>query len=71
MSGKMMTFGVGAAIGYVLGTRAGRERFNEISGRAKRVWESDTVQEAAAKVQMKAGHMTDQVNRMGADQPAR
>ena len=71
MSGKMMTFGIGAAIGYVLGTRAGRERFNEISGRAKRVWESDTVQEAAAKVQLKAEHMADQAKKTGADQPAR
>ncbi len=69
MSGKMMTFGVGAAIGYVLGTRAGRERFNELSGRAKRVWESDTVQEAAAKVQLKAGQLSEQARKMGADQP--
>jgi hypothetical protein len=65
MSGKMMTFGVGAAIGYVLGTRTGRQRFDEISGRAKRVWESDTVQEAAAKVQIKAGQLADQSKKMG------
>ena len=65
MSGKMMTFGVGAAIGYVLGTRAGRQRFDEISGRAKRVWESDTVQEAAAKVQIKAEQLSEHGKKMG------
>jgi hypothetical protein len=68
MIGKMMTFGAGAAIGYVLGTRAGRERFDEISHQAKRVWESDTVQEAAAGVQVKAEQLLNEGRKMGAGQ---
>ena len=67
MSGRMMTFGVGAAIGYVLGTRAGRQRFDEISHQAKRIWESDAVQEAADGMRMKAGRLHDEGRKMGAD----
>ena len=32
---------LGLAIGYVLGTRAGRERYEQISRAAKRAWESE------------------------------
>jgi hypothetical protein len=32
---------IGAAIGYVLGTRAGRERYEQISRMAKKAWESE------------------------------
>ena len=32
---------IGAAIGYVLGTRAGRERYEQISRVAKTAWESE------------------------------
>ena len=32
---------IGVAIGYVLGTRAGRERYEQISRMAKRAWESE------------------------------
>ena len=56
MRGKLM-FGAGVGIGYLLGTRAGRERFDQIAGKAKQFWESDTVQEAAGAVQAKAGRL--------------
>jgi hypothetical protein len=56
MRGKLI-FGAGAAIGYVLGTRAGRERFDQISSQAKRFWENDTVQETAGMVQARAGQL--------------
>jgi hypothetical protein len=43
MRGKIL-FLVGLGVGYVLGTKAGRERYEEIRARAKGVWESEPVQ---------------------------
>ncbi|MGV9302956.1 MULTISPECIES: YtxH domain-containing protein [unclassified Nonomuraea] len=42
-----MMFAVGLAVGYVLGTRAGRERYEQIKRAARRVADSPRVQEAA------------------------
>lgn len=36
---------VGAAAGYVLGTRAGRERYDQIKGTASDLWQNNQVQE--------------------------
>lgn len=36
---------VGAAAGYVLGTRAGRERYDQIKGTATDLWQNNQVQE--------------------------
>ena len=41
---------VAGSIGYVLGTRAGRERFEEIKARANDLAHSQQAQDAAAKV---------------------
>jgi hypothetical protein len=46
MRGKLM-FISGLAAGFVLGSRAGREKYEEIRANAKKVWEHPTVQEAA------------------------
>lgn len=43
MSGKLMLV-AGLAAGYVLGTRAGRERYNQIASAASRFWQSKPVQ---------------------------
>lgn len=43
MRGKIL-FLVGLGVGYVLGTKAGRERYEQIRSRAKGVWESEPVQ---------------------------
>ena len=43
-------FATGLAIGYVLGTRAGRERYEQIKRFAQRLADSPTVQEAAGLV---------------------
>jgi hypothetical protein len=43
MRGKIL-FLVGLGVGYVLGTKAGRERYEQIRRSAKGVWESDPVQ---------------------------
>ncbi|NUR85265.1 MAG: YtxH domain-containing protein [Nonomuraea sp.] len=45
-----VTFAVGLAVGYVLGSRAGRERYEQIKRAAQRVADSPTVQEAAGLV---------------------
>ena len=42
---------VGAAAGYVLGARAGRERYEQIAARAADVWESKPVQKQVDKAQ--------------------
>ena len=46
-----LTLLAGGAVGYVLGTRAGRERFEQIKSQAQTLWEHPKVQEQASKVQ--------------------
>jgi hypothetical protein len=41
----------GAAIGYVLGTRAGRERYEQIKSQAQRAWQNPRVQQKANQAQ--------------------
>jgi hypothetical protein len=41
---------VGGAIGYVLGTRAGRERYEQIVTQARSLWDNPRVQDAASRV---------------------
>ncbi|MDY0908321.1 hypothetical protein [Microbacterium sp. CFBP9034] len=41
---------IGIAIGYVLGTRAGRERYEQIKAQAAKLWNLDPVQEQVDKV---------------------
>ena len=53
MRGKLM-FITGLAAGFVLGSRAGREKYEEIRANAKKVWESPSVQEAAGVAQAQA-----------------
>jgi hypothetical protein len=53
MRGKLM-FITGLAAGFVLGSRAGREKYEEIRVNAKKVWEHPTVQEAAGVAQAQA-----------------
>jgi hypothetical protein len=53
MRGKLWFIG-GLAAGFVLGARAGRERYEEIVTNARKVWENPTVQEAAGVAQAQA-----------------
>ncbi|GGH50211.1 hypothetical protein [Microbacterium album] len=49
MRGKLgLVIGLGA--GYVLGARAGRQRYEQIKTQALKVWSLDPVQEQVAKV---------------------
>jgi hypothetical protein len=56
MRGKLMFLG-GLAAGFVLGTRAGREKYNELVMNARKVWDHPTVQEAAGVVQAQANRL--------------
>jgi hypothetical protein len=56
MRGKLMFLG-GLAAGFVIGARAGREKYEELVRTAKKVKESPTVQEAAGVVQEQANRL--------------
>jgi hypothetical protein len=47
---KTLTLAVGAT-GYVLGARAGRQRYEQIKQQADRLWSNPQVQKAAADAQ--------------------
>lgn len=47
-------FLVGGAVGYVLGTRAGRQQFEKIRGAATKLWEDPRVQQGVADVEQRA-----------------
>jgi phage-related protein len=49
MKGKIL-FVVGLGVGYVLGTRAGRERYEQIRKAAQSVWNTPTVQQGVGTV---------------------
>jgi hypothetical protein len=51
---RKMWFLGGLAVGFVLGARAGREKYEELVQAARKVRESPTVQEAAGVVQEQA-----------------
>lgn len=48
------TFFIGAAVGYVLGSRAGRERYEQIKRLSRRIAQNPTVQEAAGVLRAQA-----------------
>lgn len=50
MKGKIL-FVTGAAIGYVLGARAGRKRYEQIAAAASKVWQTPGVQKQVHQVQ--------------------
>ena len=51
---RKMTLLVGLATGYVLGTKAGRERYEQIRARWQSAWENPLIQDKAGVVQSKA-----------------
>ena len=51
------TFMMGAAVGYGLGTKAGRERYEQIMQASRRVSENPRVQEAAETLRSKGGEI--------------
>ena len=51
---RKMTLLVGLATGYVLGTKAGRERYEQIRAKWLGAWENPLIQKKAGAVQTKA-----------------
>ncbi|HST48680.1 hypothetical protein [Jatrophihabitans sp.] len=61
-----MKFLLGIAVGYVLGARAGRERYEDIVALARRVAGSQTVQSTAGVLQAQAAGAAERAkNRLG------
>ncbi|GIH16948.1 hypothetical protein [Rugosimonospora africana] len=59
MRGKVMFLG-GLAAGFVLGSRAGRQAYDELVRTARKVKDSPSVQEAAGVVQAQASKLYEQ-----------
>ncbi|GAA2721857.1 YtxH domain-containing protein [Actinocorallia aurantiaca] len=51
---KQLMFLTGAAVGYVMGSRAGRERYEQIKKTAQELWAHPSVQSAAESVREQA-----------------
>lgn len=70
MKGKI-AFLLGAGVGYVLGTRAGRERYEQIKRGARAVWQTEPVQRGVEVVKGAVDDRADDVKafarRVGAD----
>lgn len=66
MKGKLSLL-VGGAIGYVLGTRAGREQYDKIVAQAQGLWGNPKVQDAKVQAQDFAKEKGPEVGRKVAD----
>lgn len=60
MKNKLMLL-IAAGAGYVLGARAGRERYDEIADRANKLWTDPRVQEKVEEVKAKAPEVAQMV----------
>jgi hypothetical protein len=54
---KKLMFVAGAGVGYVLGTRAGREKYNELVSKARKVADRPEVQEMTQAVKSEANRL--------------
>lgn len=52
---------VGAGVGYVLGARAGRERYDQIADQANKLWNDPRVQTKVEEAKAKAPEMAQQL----------
>ncbi|MFB9731367.1 YtxH domain-containing protein [Ornithinimicrobium kibberense] len=53
---------VGAGVGYVLGARAGRERYDQIADQANKLWTDPRVQTKVEEVKEKAPEVAQKVS---------
>jgi hypothetical protein len=47
---RLITLAAGVAVGYVLGTRAGREKYEQIADNARRLYANPTLEQAQQAV---------------------
>ena len=57
---KKLLFVAGAGVGYVLGTRAGREKYNALVSKARKVADRPEVQEVTQAVKSEANRLYDE-----------
>jgi hypothetical protein len=57
---KKWIFAAGAGVGYVLGTRAGRQKYDAMVGKAREVMERPDVKEATEAIAAQAGRIYDE-----------
>jgi hypothetical protein len=57
---KKWIFAAGAGVGYVLGTRAGRQKYDAMVGKARQVMERPDVKEATEAIQTQASRLYDE-----------
>ncbi len=60
---KLLLFGAGLAIGYVVGAKGGRKAYDDLIAGARKVWDHPTVQEVAGVVQEQAERLVDEGKR--------
>ncbi len=53
-----LTMAAAAGIGYVLGARAGRERYDALSEKAESLWNNPKIQKGKKRAEEKANEMT-------------
>lgn len=58
---RKLLFVAGVGLGYVLGTRAGRERYDQMADQASRLWGDPRVQEKVETVKSNAPGMASKV----------
>lgn len=51
---RLITLGVGAALGYFLGSREGRQNLNKMTNNAQKFWNDPKTQEKVSQVQGQA-----------------
>ena len=59
-----LTWVIGFGAGYVLGARAGRERYDQIAGRAQALWSDPRVQEKAGHAQQVVKETADRAQQL-------
>jgi hypothetical protein len=57
---KLLVFGAGLAIGYVVGARGGRKAYDDLVATAQKILDHPTVQEVAGVVQEQAERFMDE-----------
>lgn len=69
---KKFSFLLGLGVGYVLGSKAGRQRYEQLLRSWRRVRDNPSVQEAAGLVQARAENVVGAVkSRIGSETPDR